>query len=91
MVLSSAPDLALRRAVAVVAPGVNLGFRHHSGSLTGAAFLSAPNDVLANAAIIAPGLLTLGWPTGWPALIVGLDLMLIDGDAARAEHRGASA
>src|SRR5215216_1197285 len=33
-------------------------FRHHGGSLTRAAFLSARNDVLANAAIVATGFVT---------------------------------
>src|SRR6516162_7751499 len=33
-------------------------YRHHGGSLTGAAFLSARNDALANIAIIAAGLVT---------------------------------
>ena len=33
-------------------------FRHHSGSLTKAAFLSARNDALANIAIIVAGILT---------------------------------
>ncbi len=33
-------------------------YRHHSGSLTRAAFLSARNDALANVAIVAAGLLT---------------------------------
>ena len=33
-------------------------YRHHGGSLTRAAFLSARNDALANIAIIAAGLVT---------------------------------
>lgn len=37
-------------------------YRHHSGSLTKAAFLSARNDVLANIAIIAAGLVTVAYP-----------------------------
>src|SRR5689334_22451231 len=47
-------------------------YRHHGGSLTRAAFLSARNDALANIAIIAAGLVTaFFWPTAWPDLIVG--------------------
>lgn len=57
-------------------------FRHHSGSLTRAAFLSARNDVVANVAIVGAGLLTLGVGTGWPDLIVGLGIAAMNLDAA---------
>lgn len=74
------------------------GFRHHRGSLTRAAFLSARNDALANIAIIAAGLLTLYWRSGWPDLIVGLGIAAMNADAAREvwraardEHREAAA
>ncbi len=74
-------------------------YRHHSGSLTKAAFLSARNDALANVAIIAAGLITaLLWLSAWPDLIVGLGIAAMNADAARAvwkaarnEHRDASA
>lgn len=59
-------------------------YRHHSGSLTKAAFLSARNDVLANVAIIAAGLVTAFlWHAAWPDLIVGLAIGAINLDAAR--------
>jgi Co/Zn/Cd efflux system component len=59
-------------------------YRHHSGSLTRAAFLSARNDALANVAIIAAGLITaFVWPTAWPDLIVGLGIAILNADAAR--------
>ena len=59
-------------------------FRHHSGSLTRAAFLSARNDAFANIAIIAAGLVTAAiWPSAWPDLIVGLAIALLNADAAR--------
>jgi Co/Zn/Cd efflux system component len=59
-------------------------FRAHSGSLTRAAFLSARNDVLANIAIIAAGLVTAYlWPSAWPDLIVGLGIAAMNADAAR--------
>jgi Co/Zn/Cd efflux system component len=58
-------------------------FRAHSGSLTRAAFLSARNDVLANIAIIAAGLVTAYTLSGWPDLIVGLGIAAMNADAAR--------
>ncbi|TKB52932.1 MAG: cation transporter [Nitrospira sp.] len=74
-----------------------LQFRAHSGSLTRAAFLSARNDVLANVAIIAAGLVTAYTLSGWPDLIVGLGIAVMNADAAREvwsaareEHRVAN-
>jgi hypothetical protein len=58
-------------------------FRHHGGSLTRAAFLSARNDTIANVAIIAAGLATAFlWRSAWPDLIVGLGIALMNADAA---------
>jgi Co/Zn/Cd efflux system component len=70
-------------------------YRHHGGSLTRAAFLSARNDAVANIAIIAAGLVTAAlWRSVWPDLIVGLAIALMNTDAAhevweaaREEHR----
>ena len=71
-------------------------FRHHSGSLTKAAFLSARNDALANVAIVAAGLVTAYTLSAWPDLIVGLGIAAMNADAAREvwqaarqEHRTA--
>ena len=59
-------------------------YRHHSGSLTRAAFLSARNDTIANIAIIAAGLVTgLVWRSAWPDLIVGLGIAAMNAGAAR--------
>ena len=58
-------------------------FRTHGGSLTRAAFLSARNDVLANAAIICTGLVTAYTVSAWPDLAVGLGIFLMNLDAAR--------
>jgi Co/Zn/Cd efflux system component len=59
-------------------------YRHHGGSLTRAAFLSARNDALANIAIVAAGLVTaFFWSTAWPDLIVGLGIGVMNADAAR--------
>jgi Co/Zn/Cd efflux system component len=72
--------------------------RHHAGSLTRAAFLSARNDALANLAIIAAGAVTATLSrTAWPDLIVGLGIIALNAGAARevwfaarAEHRAAA-
>jgi Co/Zn/Cd efflux system component len=73
-------------------------FRHHGGSLTRAAFLSARNDVLANVAIVAAGLATAATLSVWPDLIVGLGIAALNADAARQvvaaarqERKGAQA
>lgn len=59
-------------------------YRHHSGSLTKAAFLSARNDAFANVAIVSAGLITAFlWRSAWPDLIVGLAIALMNADAAR--------
>lgn len=71
-------------------------FRHHQGSLTKAAYLSARNDAVANIAIILAALITATfWHSAWPDLIVGLAIAAMNADAAkeiweagRAEHRG---
>jgi Co/Zn/Cd efflux system component len=67
--------------------------RAHSGSLTRAAFLSARNDVLANVAIIAAGILTFYFRSAWPDLIVGIGIAIMNlgaakevWEAARQEH-----
>jgi Co/Zn/Cd efflux system component len=72
-------------------------FRHRSGSLTKAAFLSARNDAIANVAIIAAGAVTAYvWRSAWPDLVVGAGIALMNADAAREvwqaaheEHRAA--
>ena len=45
--------------------------RHHGGSLSRAAFLSARNDVLVNLSIIAMGVVTVWTESGWPDLVLG--------------------
>jgi Co/Zn/Cd efflux system component len=65
-------------------------YRHHGGSLTRAAFLSARNDALANVAIIAAGLVTaFAWRAAWPDLIVGLGIAAMNADAAREVWKAA--
>lgn len=86
-----APDPLSLSLAGLGALVVNLGcavmltrVRHHGGSLTRAAFLSARNDAFANIAIIAAGLVTAGlWRSAWPDLLVGLAIALLNADAAR--------
>ena len=51
--------------------------RHHGGSLSRAAFLSARNDVLVNLAIIVMAVVTLWTVSGWPDLILGCFIILL--------------
>lgn len=73
-------------------------FRHHGGSLTRAAFLSARNDTYANVAIVLAGGVTALTQSVWPDVVVGLGIAAMNADAARevwqaarGEHRGAPA
>ena len=66
-------------------------YRHHAGSLTRAAFLSARNDTLANVAIVGAGLVTVYVRSAWPDLLVGLGIALMNADAARQVYRAARA
>ena len=91
--LAAAGALAINLSCALML----VHFRSHSGSLTRAAFLSARNDALANIAIIAAGFVTAYTLSGWPDLIVGLGIAVMNADAAREvwnaareEHRSAN-
>lgn len=57
--------------------------RHGSGSMTKAAWLAARNDVLVNLAILAMAALTLVIGTGWPDLILGVFVLLLNLGAAK--------
>ncbi|WP_214473899.1 cation transporter [Mesorhizobium sp. dw_380] len=89
--LPLAPNAALLSLTGAGALIVNLScafmlarYRHHSGSLTKAAFLSARNDALANVAIVSAGLVTAYvWRSAWPDLVVGLCIAAMNADAAR--------
>jgi Co/Zn/Cd efflux system component len=65
--------------------------RHQGGSLGRAAFLSARNDVLANVAIVAAGLVTLLWLSIWPDVVVGLGIAALNLGAAREVWQAAKA
>jgi Co/Zn/Cd efflux system component len=82
-----AGPLALTGAAALV---VNLAcalilakHRRSGGSLVRVAFLSARNDVAANVAIVAAGLVTAAWPTIWPDIVVGLAIAVMNVGAMR--------
>ena len=64
-------------------------YRHASGSLTRAAFLSARNDAMANVAIIGAGLVTAVTLSAWPDLVVGLAIAAVNADAAREVYSAA--
>lgn len=51
--------------------------RHHGGSLSKAAYLSARNDVLVNVSIIAMGVVTVWTDSGWPDLILGTLIIML--------------
>ncbi len=85
------PDAFSLSAIGAGALMVNVGcafllarFRQVQGSLAKAAFLSARNDAIANAGIIAAGLVTRFAPSIWPDVIVGLGIAWMNLDAARA-------
>ncbi|HSK34249.1 MAG TPA: cation transporter, partial [Propionicimonas sp.] len=59
------------------------GQRHRVGSMSKAAFLAARNDVYANAAIIAMGIVTMFWVSGWPDIVLGLFLVVLNLSAAK--------
>lgn len=70
-------------AVNLTCAFVLASFRHHKGSLTKAAYLSARNDAFANVAIICAAAVTMWIPTAWPDLIVGLAIAAVNLDAAK--------
>ena len=63
--------------------------RNVAGSLSRAAFLSARNDAVANIAIIAAGGVMFLWHSGWPDLMVGIGILLMNVDAAREVYAAA--
>lgn len=63
--------------------------RHHGGSLTRAAFLSARNDVFANIGIIGAGIATFATGSIWPDILIGLAIMAVNLDAARDVYKAA--
>ncbi|MDQ3484879.1 MAG: cation diffusion facilitator family transporter [Actinomycetota bacterium] len=73
VVLASLGAIAINATSAWLLAGV----RHHGGSLSRAAFLSARNDVLVNVAIIAMAIITFWTASGWPDLVLGSFIILL--------------
>lgn len=58
-------------------------FRGAGGSMVTGAFLSARNDVLVNVAIIVVGVLTALTMSGWPDIVLGVGIAVLNVRAAR--------
>jgi len=92
------PEFTAFSLAATGALVVNLGcaillarHRQHPGSMVRAAWLSARNDSLANIAMILAAVVGLISTSGWPDIVVGLIIGLLNADAARAVWRTARA
>jgi Co/Zn/Cd efflux system component len=90
------PDFVPFSATALGALVVNLTcavilvrHRSHPGSLPRAAWLSARNDSLANIAMLVAAVAGLALTSGWPDIVVGILIGLLNADAARAVWRAA--
>jgi Co/Zn/Cd efflux system component len=87
--LAAVPEPTRLTLTGVGAMVVNFGcawllvrYRSHGSGLMKAAFLSARNDVLANAAIVIAGGLTFVTLSAWPDLIVGMGILVLNAGAA---------
>ena len=85
----SAPDVTALIVTAGGAAVVNavcavllIRVRHHGGSLSGAAYLSARNDVAVNIAIIVMAIITAWTGSGWPDIVLGLVIVVVNTRAA---------
>ena len=57
--------------------------RAHGSSMSHAAYLAARNDVIANALIIAVAAVTVWTASGWPDIVLGIVIVLLNGAAAK--------
>lgn len=78
LVLTAAGAALVNGTCAVVLSRV----RSHGGSLSAAAFLSARSDVAVNLAIVVMGAVTALTGSGWPDLLLGAVIVLVNGTAA---------
>jgi Co/Zn/Cd efflux system component len=91
------PDVAPLSVTAVGALLVNVvcavilvRHRNHPGSLARGAWLAARNDSFANLGILAAGLLSIPLRSGWPDIVVGIAIGLLNAGAAREVWHEAS-
>jgi Co/Zn/Cd efflux system component len=59
-----------------------VGIRHHAGSMSRAAWLAARNDVVVNLAVIGMAGLTALVGNGWPDIVLGLFIVVVNAHAA---------
>lgn len=64
--------------------------RDQAGSMSKAAYLAARNDVYANAAIIAMGVVTHLWRSGWPDIVLGMSIAALNLTAAKEVWQAAT-
>jgi Co/Zn/Cd efflux system component len=57
--------------------------RAHGSSMSHAAYLAARNDVVANALVLAVAGVTAWTASGWPDILVGVVIVVLNGTAAR--------
>ncbi len=88
------PDATALALTALGAAAVNAGcalllvrVRHHAGSMSRAAWLSARNDVAVNLAVVATAGVTAWTASGWPDIAVGVGIVLLNATAARQVWR----
>lgn len=65
-----------------VAAWLLIGIRDHGGSLSRGAWLAARNDVLINVAVIVMAGVTVLVGNGWPDIVLGLFIVVLDVHAA---------
>ncbi|MGL5866251.1 MAG: cation transporter [Dermatophilaceae bacterium] len=66
----------------LVCAGLLTRVRQHGGSLGRAAFLSARNDVVVNLAIVGLAAVTAWTGSGWPDIVLGVVIVLVNSTAA---------
>lgn len=57
--------------------------RAHGSSMSRAAYLAARNDVISNALIIAVAGVTVWTASGWPDIVLGIIIVVLNGTAAK--------
>lgn len=80
LLVLTAGGAAVVNAVAAV---ILLRVRHHGGSLTHGAWVAARNDVAINLAIITMAGLTALTGSGWPDIVLGVGIVVLNATAAK--------